>query len=838
MAIFTRKCCIYSLCVIGVIALCLGVAAWIFMPKLIHKMIYKKLVINEESKSYDMWIKSTTPVYFSFSFYNVTNVPEIFGGAKPIVNEVGPYVYRKQKEKVDVVFTDRGTVRFKEKTVYTFQKEMSIGPETDVITTIDLIGVVLLSVAEHGTENLKDDIYMIFDHPYNLQFFNNFTINEYVWGYTNQALVEFNRRMYTDKPTFFGILSKPTSKNNSISVESEIYTGENTNHQIGEYYAYDNKTKLTYWGDEYANKLNGTDGTGWSPSIDKNNILYLYSPDLCRSIPFIFHNDTLVQGIDTFQYVPRPAMSELPNVNPDNAAFCFNGCLNSTMYNNTALVKKCCLGRGALNLFNCKKGEFITTGVHFLGAEQFLNDSIGVKEPVKETDETWLKIDPITGKVLCAKKLIQTNAHITNVDLLEFVGNTDLKMLNEYIFPLFYVEESGCLTVESSEKLKNKVYSKLNIIKILPYVIIAVGGTLLLLFIFCYCKNRKLLHTKKMNAKRKTSENKITIKKMKFDANEDNLCNGRPVALPSDKFTIDLDLKYSSDVCIGAPFTNSPQAQKERDSIDYSYKISKKLILDNKVKRRVRVYADGVYDMFHSGHARQLMQAKHMLPNCNVYLIVGVVGDADTHRLKGRTVMHEKERFESVRHCRYVDEVLTYAPWSIDEEFLKTNKIDFVAHDDIPYTSSGNNDIYGDLKNKNMFLPTKRSECISTTEVVAAIIKGYDIYARRNLKRGYTAKQLNIGFVHEKRLQLSDQIENIRNKGNYYRRQFQSKKEIVLKKWERMSSTFIQSFVDLFEKGTNWLHFDKVELSSDQNSESESNTSNSSEPQNGNYASA
>lgn len=132
--------------------------------------------------------------------------------------------------------------------------------------------------------------------------------------------------------------------------------------------------------------------------------------------------------------------------------------------------------------------------------------------------------------------------------------------------------------------------------------------------------------------------------------------------------------------------------------------------------RPIRIYADGVFDLFHIGHMRALQQAKTAFDGA--VLIVGVTGNKETHKRKGLTVLSAMERAESVRHCKWVDEVIEDCPWIVTTDFLDKHKIDYVAHDDLPYGADEGDDIYGPIKERGMFLVTQRTEGLSTTGII------------------------------------------------------------------------------------------------------------------------
>jgi len=224
--------------------------------------------------------------------------------------------------------------------------------------------------------------------------------------------------------------------------------------------------------------------------------------------------------------------------------------------------------------------------------------------------------------------------------------------------------------------------------------------------------------------------------------------------------------------------------------------------------RPVRVYADGIYDLLHFGHARSLEQAKKSFPN--TYLLVGCCNDEVTHKYKGKTVMTDKERYESLRHCRWVDEVIPDAPWVVTLDFLDKHQIDYVAHDSLPYadTSGAGKDVYEFVKSIGKFKETKRTEGISTSDLIMRIVKDYNEYVMRNLARGYSRKELGVSYVKEKRLRVNMGLKKLHEKVKKQQEKVGETIQTVAKTagmrrniWVENADRMVAGFLEMFEEG-------------------------------------
>lgn len=224
--------------------------------------------------------------------------------------------------------------------------------------------------------------------------------------------------------------------------------------------------------------------------------------------------------------------------------------------------------------------------------------------------------------------------------------------------------------------------------------------------------------------------------------------------------------------------------------------------------RPVRVYADGIYDLFHFGHARSLEQAKKSFPN--TYLLVGCCSDAITHKYKGKTVMTDSERYESLRHCKWVDEVIPDAPWVITQDFLDKHNIDYVAHDALPYADASGacKDVYEFVKAAGKFKETKRTDGISTSDIIMRIVKDYNEYVMRNLARGYSRKDLGVSYVKEKQLRVNMGITKLRQKVKEQQELVGQKLNTVARtagmhhsEWVENADRWVSGFLEKFEEG-------------------------------------
>ncbi|XP_045115410.1 sensory neuron membrane protein 2-like [Portunus trituberculatus] len=118
-------CCQITLLVLSLLTVAVSVALLIAFPAMFNAILSAKMEVVEGSYSYQLWHNTPVPIFLRFYIYNLTNSKDFSAGAKAVLQEVGPYVYREYHKKKNISFHDNNTVTFYQQRWWTWDQEAS-----------------------------------------------------------------------------------------------------------------------------------------------------------------------------------------------------------------------------------------------------------------------------------------------------------------------------------------------------------------------------------------------------------------------------------------------------------------------------------------------------------------------------------------------------------------------------------------------------------------------------------------------------------------------------------------------------------------------------------------
>ncbi|KAF7661125.1 hypothetical protein LDENG_00268590 [Lucifuga dentata] len=509
-----RSCAIYAVGIICAHLLVIGiglVVAQVFR-NLMHNRLKREIVLTEGSRVFESWKNPPPPVFMEFFFFNFTNMDEFLAGAKPVLTQVGPYTYREYRYKTNVTMVENGTrVSAYTTKSFVFLREKSVGdPAVDAITTVNIPAWAVMNKVKGSI--FKASMVSFWMLSIGSGLFTTRTVDELLWGYEDPLLARLSATN-PDVEKVFGLMYK---KNGSNDGEFVYHTGEQNYMDYGRVETWRGQSQLTFWTSNQSNCINGSDGSAFHPLLSKDERIYVFTPDLCRSIYMEFEKEVKVRGIPAYRFTPPHSVMASKEENPANEGFCIS--------------PKECLGTGLLKVSPCRKGAPVVASFpHFyLGDSKYVKAIVGMT-PQREHHQTFLDLNPTTGVIVRANKRAQVNVLINRVP-----GFPKTRSLNDTIFPVMFLNESVVIDEVSAARV-HKLLLIVTLVSNFPLIIVGLGAIMLVVFIILLVRAHKqknevkrVVFTKPLYA---TTAEEETSYKPVSDKEKDDPQNGTYIGL-------------------------------------------------------------------------------------------------------------------------------------------------------------------------------------------------------------------------------------------------------------------------------------------------------------------
>ncbi|CAD6185620.1 unnamed protein product [Caenorhabditis auriculariae] len=415
-------------------------------------------VLNDITNS---WLEPTYEMKLNIWMFNVTNVDDVVKRqAKPHLDEIGPFVFEEHQKKILNGFILNDTrVIYRNLRFYHFNRNASC-PSCNLDSRFVIPNIVFQKLVDAADET-------IFGVPIRIAVesvlrlskegpFVTVTAREALFdGYHDQLVDLVCENKVLKFMCEIGVVQKKIGffyGQNGTSVDGtfEVGTGQTEPRDIGHVFLWNNLTQMPNdtWDTPEARAINGSDGQLFAPLMKSRDRLYIFVPQICRTIQMEYAAPVEFDGVTGWRYNPPTDFYD-PAL-PKNIGFCNkNG--SPRFFANKTVQPDSCLPAGFIDLSRCQAGSprVYLSQPHFYSSPNEVWQAVsGMAEPRKDKDETYLDIEPTAGVPIRANRLMQINVGMVKGSLAMTANMTNV------IVPVLWINETAVFDPDTRSQLQ------------------------------------------------------------------------------------------------------------------------------------------------------------------------------------------------------------------------------------------------------------------------------------------------------------------------------------------------------------------------------------------------
>ncbi|KAK0417648.1 hypothetical protein QR680_013127 [Steinernema hermaphroditum] len=464
MTTVSKKCIQRVALVLGAICGIIGIVGLTVVPQFVERQIQAINYLGTDGNGTlnavtEKWKAPKYEMNMEIYVYSVKNAEDVVKkGAKPVLEEKGPYTFTELTEKTWFDFTrNESRILYQNSRISFFNQSLSCPTcfLTDTVTVPSIVYQKLVDIAMksgwykwaiEAASSLQDESPFI-----------TVPVGELLFdGYEDPLLSKLcSMPIIKEICKTMGVPSRIGlfyGQNNTYDGTYEINTGRYESPLIGHVYSWNNMTHLpnSVWWSPEARQIKGYDGQLFPPGLRRGQVVDIFVGQIMRTIQMEYKMDSEFAGVPSFRFGVPVSMND-PTLKENKG---FNNPESPRFFNDTSIQSKGALPAGFMDLSGSLPGapRIYMSQSRFLNCPTAVREAVeGVAKPDPFNDDTYIDIEPTTGVVIHARRLSQLNLGVMAGGVKQSGNMVDT------IIPLLWLRETISFDADTRDELAKKV---------------------------------------------------------------------------------------------------------------------------------------------------------------------------------------------------------------------------------------------------------------------------------------------------------------------------------------------------------------------------------------------